>query len=125
MRPGCLFLGLHVFCGPWGFPGETDFLFHNKGNGLFEDVSKKAGVSDENRLYGMQGIWADFDNDGWPDLYVANDRGGNYLYHNNHDGTFDEEGMISGASVSGSAREMGSMGVDVADFLHAADLSCS
>jgi len=120
---GCLFLGLHVFCGPWGFPGETDFLFHNKGNGVFEDVSKKAGVSDESRLYGMQGIWADFDNDGWPDLYVANDRGGNYLYHNNRNGTFDEVGMLSGASVSGSAREQGSMGVDVADFLHDGNFS--
>lgn len=116
--PDCLFLGLHVFCGPWGFPGETDFLFHNKGHGVFEDVSKKAGVIDDKRLYGMQGIWADFDNDGWPDLYVTNDRGGNYLYHNNHDGTFDEQGMFSGASMSGGAHEQGSMGVDVADFLH-------
>lgn len=119
----CMFLGLRVFCGPWGFPGETDYLFHNKGNGIFEDVTKKAGVADDKRLYGMQGIWADFDNDGWPDLYVTNDRGGNYLYHNNHNGTFDEEGMLSGASISGGAREQGSMGVDVADFVHDGNLS--
>jgi hypothetical protein len=120
---GCLFLGLRVFCGPWGFPGETDFLFHNKGNGVFEDVSKKAGVGNDTHFFGMQGIWADFDNDGWPDLYVTNDRGGNYLYRNNRDGTFDEVGMLSGASVSGSAREQGSMGVDVADFVHDGNLS--
>jgi len=121
--PDCLFLGLRVFCGPWGFPGETDFLFHNKGRAVFEDVSKKAGVADDKRLYGMQGIWADFDGDGWPDLYVTNDRGGNYLYRNKHDGTFDEQGMLSGASVSGGAREQGSMGVDVADFVHDGNLS--
>jgi hypothetical protein len=116
--PDCLFLGLHVFCGPWGFPGETDFLFRNKGHGAFEDVSKKAGVADNKLLYGMQGIWSDLDDDGWPDLYVTNDRGGNYLYHNKHDGTFDEEGMLSGASFNGGAREQGSMGVDIADFFH-------
>lgn len=116
--PDCLFLGIHVFCGPWGFPGESDYLFHNKGHGVFEDVSKKSGVGDDKHLYGMQGIWADLDNDGWPDLYVTNDRGGNYLYHNNHDGTFEEDGMFSGASISGGAREQGSMGVDVDDFLH-------
>lgn len=114
----CSFLGLKVFCGPWGFPGESDFLFHNKGHGVFEDVSKKAGVNDDNLLFGMQGIWADFDNDGWPDLYVANDRGTNYLYHNKHDGTFEEQGMLSGTAVSAGGREQGSMGVDAGDFDH-------
>lgn len=114
----CTFLGLKVFCGPWGFPGESDFLFHNKGHGVFEEVSKKAGVSDQNLLFGMQAIWADFDNDGWPDLYVANDRGTNYLYHNRHDGTFEEQGMLSGTAVSASGREQGSMGVDAGDFDH-------
>jgi hypothetical protein len=116
--PDCLFLGLHVFCGPWTFPGETDFLFHNRGKGKFEDVSKRAGVSDEKRLFGMQGLWADFDHDGWPDLYVANDSGPNYLYHNNHDGTFEETGMQTGSALSATAKEQGSMGVDAADFMH-------
>jgi hypothetical protein len=114
----CTFMGLHVFCGPWGFPGETDFLFRNKGDGTFEDVSKKAGVSDEKRLFGMQGVWADYDNDGWPDLYVANDRGPNYLYHNKHDGTFEDVGVLSGSAVSGDGREQGSMGVAVGDVNH-------
>src|SRR5579863_5525827 len=71
--PSCRFLGLRVFCGPWGFPGESDYLFHNTGHGRFEDLSQKSGTSDQAGLNGMQGIWADFDHDGWPDLYVAND----------------------------------------------------
>jgi len=114
----CKFMGLEVFCGPWGFPGESDFLFRNKGQGLFEDVTKKAGVGDDQLLFGMQGIWADFDDDGWPDLYVANDRGPNYLYHNKHDGTFEEIGVLSGTAVSTDGHAQGSMGLDAADFDH-------
>jgi hypothetical protein len=114
----CTFFGLHVFCGPWGFTGETDFLFHNKADGTFENVSKKAGVDDPKLLFGMQGIWADFDDDGWPDLYVANDRGPNYLYHNKHDGTFEETGVLSGTAVNASGSEQGSMGLDAGDFDH-------
>ena len=83
-------------CGPWGMIGESDLLFHNRGDGTFEEVSKKAGVDDPNRYYGLGVIWGDYDNDGWPDLYVANDAGPNYLYHNKHDGTFEEVGMLSG-----------------------------
>lgn len=114
----CRFRGIPVQCGPWGLPGESDFLFRNKGDGTFEDVSKKAGVGDSNKYYGMQGIWADYDNDGWPDLYVANDAGPNYLYHNKHDGTFEEVGLLSGAALSGDGQEEGSMGVDFGDFDH-------
>ncbi|MFL6437451.1 MAG: CRTAC1 family protein [Terriglobales bacterium] len=114
----CTFLGLQVFCGPWGFPGETDLLFHNKGNGRFEEVAKKAGVADEKGLFGMQGVWADCDNDGWPDLYVANDRGPNYLYHNKQDGTFEDVGELLGSAVSANGNAQGSMGVDIGDFDH-------
>ena len=121
--PLCTFLGLKVFCGPWGFVGETDFLFHNKGDGTFEEVSQETGVVDLQRRNGMQGVWADFDNDGWPDLYVANDRGGNYLYRNKRDGTFEETGVLSGVALSAAAREQGSMGVGVADFLHDGNMS--
>jgi hypothetical protein len=112
----CKFRGIPVQCGPWGLPGESDFLFRNKGDGTFEDVSKKAGVADPAHYYGMQGVWADYDNDGWPDLYVANDAGPNYLYHNKHDGTFEEVGLLSGAALSGDGQEEGSMGVDFGDF---------
>jgi len=114
----CMFMGIRVQCGPWGLPGETDFLFRNRGDGTFEDVSKKAGVDDPGLQFGMQGIWADYDNDGWPDLYVANDAGTNYLYRNRHDGTFEDVSLASGTAVSGDGHEQGSMGVDFGDIDH-------
>jgi hypothetical protein len=84
----CRFKGIRVQCGPWGMQGETDMLFHNQGDGSFVEVSKKARVDDPERYYGLGVEWGDYDDDGWPDLYVANDSGPNYLYHNKHDGTF-------------------------------------
>jgi hypothetical protein len=114
----CRFRGVMVQCGPWGLPGESDFLFRNRGDGTFQDVSKAAGVDDPKHYFGMQGVWADYDNDGWPDLYVANDAGPNYLYHNNHDGTFEDVGLLSGAALSTDGREQGSMGVDFGDIDH-------
>lgn len=114
----CRFRGVPVQCGPWGLPGESDYLFHNRGDGTFEEVSKKAGVDDPNHYYGMQGIWFDYDDDGWPDLYLTNDAGPNYLYHNKHNGTFEEVGLLSGAALSSDGQEEGSMGVDFGDFDH-------
>src|SRR5262249_44714204 len=96
----CHFRGVAVQCGPWGLPVASDFLFHNRGDGTFEDVTAKAGVGDPEHRYGLQGVWADYDNDGWPDLYVANDGNANYLYHNKHDGTFEDVGLLSGAALS-------------------------
>jgi hypothetical protein len=119
----CSFKGIPVQCGPWGMLGESDLLFHNRGNGTFEEVSKKAGVDDPHKYYGLSVTWGDYDNDGWPDLYVANDSGPNFLYHNKHDGTFDDVGMLSGAAVSSDGSEQGSMGVDWADYLHEGRLS--
>lgn len=112
----CRFKGVLVQCGPWGMIGESDFLFHNRGDGTFEEVSKKAGVDDPNHYYGLGAVWGDYDNDGWPDLYVANDTGANYLYHNRHDGTFEDVGMLSGAAVSADGEMQGSMGVDWGDY---------
>jgi len=114
----CRYKGLLVQCGPWGMEGETDFLFRNRGDGTFEDVSKKAGVNDPAKRYGLGAVWGDYDNDGWPDLYVANDAGPNYLYHNNRDGTFEETALLSGVALSGEGQELGSMGVDFGDFDH-------
>ncbi len=112
----CRYRGLLVQCGPWGMQGESDFLFHNRGDGTFEEVSKKAGVDDPNRYYGLGAVWGDYDNDSWPDLYVANDAGPNFLYRNRHDGTFEEEALASGAAVSADGQEQGSMGVDWGDY---------
>jgi len=114
----CRFKGILVQCGPWGMQGESDLLFHNRGDGTFEEVSKKAGVDDPEHHYGLGIEWGDYDNDGWPDLYVANDAGPNYLYRNKHDGTFEELGMLSGVALSGDGLEQGSMGVDWGDYRH-------
>jgi len=114
----CRFKGVLVQCGPWGMQGDSDVLFHNRGDGTFEEVSKKAGVDDPKHRYGLGAIWTDYDNDGWPDLYVANDAGPNFLYHNKHDGTFKEVGLVSGVALSEDGQELGSMGVDVADYDH-------
>ena len=119
----CRFKTVLVQCGPWGMPGESDLLFHNKGDGTFEEVSKKAGVDDPHHYYGLGATWGDYDNDGWPDLYVANDAGPNFLYHNKHDGTFEDVGLLSGVALSGDGMEQGSMGVDWGDYLHEGRLS--
>lgn len=113
---GCEFRGISMECARRGHSGQTDFLFHNRGNGTFEDVSKKAGVDDPGTYLGMQGIWADYDNDGWSDLYVTNDGGPNYLYHNKRDGTFEDVGLLSGAALSLTGVERAGMGVDFGDF---------
>ena len=112
----CRFREFSCNAARWGMQGETDFLFHNRGDGTFEEVSRKAGVEDSNTYYGMGVVWGDYDNDGWPDLYVANDAGPNYLYHNKHDGTFEEVGLMLGADLSGDGQELGSMGVDMGDY---------
>jgi hypothetical protein len=119
----CRFKGVLVQCGPWGMPGESDLLFHNKGDGTFEEVSKKAGVDDPHHYYGLGATWGDYDNDGWPDLYVANDAGPNFLYRNKHDGTFEDVGLLDGVALSGDGMAQGSMGVDWGDYLHEGRLS--
>jgi enediyne biosynthesis protein E4 len=119
----CRFKGLRVQCGPWGMQGESDLLFRNRGDGTFEEVSKKAGVEDLNRYYGLGVIWTDYDNDGWPDLLVGNDSGPNYLYRNKHNGTFEEIGMLSGIALSGDGQEQGNMGLTWGDYRHEGRLS--
>jgi hypothetical protein len=112
----CSFKGIRVQCGPRGLPGERDYFYRNKGDGTFEEVAEKIGVSDEKKYYGLGAIWGDYDNDGWLDLYVANDGTPNYLYKNNRDGTFTDVSFETGTSYSGAGIEQGSMGVTWGDY---------
>jgi hypothetical protein len=119
----CQFKGAPVQCGPWGMEGETDLLYHNRGDGTFEEVSKKAGVNDPEKYYGLGATWGDYDNDGWPDLFVADDATPNHLYHNNRDGTFTDDAMVAGIALNGDGRALGSMGVTWGDYDHSGRLS--
>ncbi|HXC00503.1 MAG TPA: CRTAC1 family protein [Terriglobales bacterium] len=119
----CQFKGAPVQCGPWGMEGETDLLYHNRGDGTFEEVSKKAGVNDPEKYYGLGVTWGDYDNDGWPDLFVADDATPNHLYHNNHDGTFTDDAMVGGIAMNSEGQALGSMGVTWGDYDHSGYLS--
>ncbi len=96
--------------------GETDLLFRNRGDGTFEEVSKKAGVNDPDKLHGMGVAWGDYDGDGWPDLYVTNDYGATYLYRNRQNGTFEELGGPSGTGLGPDGQGYGNMAVAFGDF---------
>jgi len=119
----CQFKGAPVQCGPWGMEGETDLLYHNRGDGTFEEVSKKAGVDDPAKYYGLGATWGDYDNDGWPDLFVADDATPNHLYHNNRDGTFTDDAMVGGIALNSEGQALGSMGVTWGDYDHSGRLS--
>jgi hypothetical protein len=112
----CMYRGIAVQCGPRGLPGETDFLFRQEADGRFTEVSAAAGVGDPRERFGLGLAWFDFNRDGWPDLYVANDSGPNYLYENRQDGTFKEVGLSMGVAVSEDGGEQGSMGVALGDY---------
>lgn len=114
----CEFHGIPVQCGPRGLPGSGDSLYHNNRDGTFEDVSKKAGIADPDGRFGMGAMWIDFDGDGRPDLYVANDAGANYLYKNNGHGTFTDLALQAGTALSEDGKEQGSMGVAIGDYDH-------
>jgi enediyne biosynthesis protein E4 len=112
----CKFRGVIGMCGPRGLQGEPDHLFHNNGDGTFTDVSVKAGVNDSNRYYGFTSIFVDINNDGKPDLLVANDSVANYLYINKGNGTFEDDSYVSGFAVNKDGREVASMGLAVGDY---------
>jgi hypothetical protein len=113
--PKCRFLGVDVFCGPQGLQGEPDVLFHNNGNGTFTDATKSAGIKDPN-YYGFGVVFSDFDNDGWLDIYVANDGNPNLLFHNNRNGAFTDMGLLSGTALNEAGRAQSGMGVGVGDY---------
>jgi len=116
--PNCKYRGIDVQCGPRGLKGAGDSLFHNNGDGTFTDVSKSAGVNDPNGYYGMQVVWADFNNVGRPDAYVTNDSTPKFLYKNEGHGKFTEIGLESGTAVDEDGSEQASMGIAIGDYQH-------
>ena len=115
----CEFRGEPVMCGPKNLEGEPDHLFHNNGDGTFTDVSAKAGVADStNKYYGITPVFVDVNNDGKPDLVVANDSTLSYLYLNRGDGTFEDASYGTGFGLNEDGREVAAMGVAVGDYMN-------
>jgi len=105
-----------VFCGPRGLPYGYHSLYHNNGDGTFTDVTVAAGINKVDGGYGLTAVAADFDNDGWADIYVACDSTPSLLFRNNHDGTFKEQGLEKGVALSDDGMEQAGMGIGVGDF---------
>jgi enediyne biosynthesis protein E4 len=112
----CLYKGVMVACGPPGLEGDTNILYHNNGNGTFTDVTEATGIKKASGTFGLGVLTADFDNDGWPDIYVANDSTPSLLYQNKKNGTFDEIGTEAGCSLSADGKPQAGMGVSAADY---------
>jgi hypothetical protein len=119
-KPGdtdnCRWKGLAVMCGPTGLPKARNALYRNRRDGTFEDVSERAGILEPGGRYGLGVIAADFDNDGWTDIYVACDMTPSLLYRNRGDGTFEERGVEAGVAYNFDGRLQAGMGVAVADL---------
>jgi len=114
--PACKWKGLPVACGPRGLGQDTYVLYHNNGDGTFSDVSAKSGVALAKPGYGLTAVAADFDDDGWQDIYVACDSTPSLLFRNNHDGTFSDEGLERGVGLNEDGQEQSGMGVGVGDI---------
>jgi enediyne biosynthesis protein E4 len=112
----CLWKGVPVMCGPRGLPPATNILYHNNGDGTFTEVSKKAGILDTPGHYCFTALTGDFDNDGWPDIYVACDSTPSILYHNNHDGTFKDIGISAGCAYNDNGQAQAGMGATAGDY---------
>ena len=112
----CTFKNVHVNCGPRGLPTGLHSLYRNNGDGTFADVTELAGIAQIKQRYGLTAVAADFDEDGWPDIFVACDSSPSLLFMNNHDGTFREEGVDRGAALSDDGNEQAGMGVGVGDY---------
>ncbi len=112
----CKFSGIPVQCGPTGITPEGCTLYHNNGDGTFTDVSEKAGISTVKPRYCLTAVAADFDGDGWPDIYVACDATLCLLFRNNHDGTFTDRALESGVALNEDGHTQEGMGLGVGDY---------
>ncbi len=112
----CDYQGEPVMCGPRGLPGAGDSFYRNNGDGTFTEISQQSHAVDKDKYFGLGVVFADVDNDSDMDIYVADDATPNLLFVNAGNGTFEEQGFLSGLAVSGDGREQASMGVDVADY---------
>ncbi|MFZ0735702.1 MAG: CRTAC1 family protein [Candidatus Acidiferrales bacterium] len=121
-RPGqgqwCEWKGINVMCGPRGLKMAVNALYHNNGDGTFTDVSEKSGITKTSGCYGLTSLTADFDQDGWPDIYVACDSTPNLLYHNNQDGTFTDIGRAAGVAFNEDGTVQAGMGLAGDDYTH-------
>jgi hypothetical protein len=115
-RASCVWKGVPVMCGPRGLPGAKNILYRNLGNGKFEDVTTKAKIDQTGGHYAFSVSTFDFDDDGWPDIYVACDSTASILYHNNRDGTFTDVAVVAGAAYNEDGREQAGMGSTIADY---------
>src|ERR1700743_1684598 len=119
-KPGegimCIWKGTPVMCGRRGLTYAPNMLFHNLGNGRFADVSKSSGIEKTNAHYCFSVSTIDYNDDGWPDIYVACDSTPSILYRNNHDGTFTDVAADSGLATHEDGREQGGMGSAIGDY---------
>ena len=112
----CLYKGLSVACGPSGLPGDGNLLYRNNGDGTFRDVSEQAGIRRTRGRFGLGVLVLDFDDDGWPDVFVANDSAPSSLFRNNRDGTFSDVAAENGCAYSADGKAQAGMGVAAADY---------
>jgi len=112
----CNFKGVPVNCGPRGLQSETQMLYHNNGDGTFTDISERAGITKATGSYGLTVVAADFDDDGWPEIYAACDSTPSLFFKYNRDGTFHETGIEMGVALNEDGQEQAGMGLGIGDF---------
>ena len=120
-NPKCTYQGVFTYCTPEVLPGESDSLYRNNGDGTFSDITQSAGLFAPDGK-GLGVVWGDYDNDGDPDIFVANDTTPNFLYQNNGSGTFQNVGLFAGVALSTEGRPYSGMGTNFGDFDNDGDL---